>query len=339
MIPSVMELRPIRPLALWAILFCLLPWSEAGGQAQNGAAEPRLTVAPPPMPSQAGSPIDFFRKLIGAKPGERENLLAGKEPQLRKVLENYALKYEALPAEERELRLRHMELRYRLTPLLQTASSNRTERLKFVPDRDRPLIEDRLKYWDGLSAEQQMKLWNNERLKGELIGVGVPRSSANPASLTGQTSNQVIRLEKQFIDWQMLPNARRSEVQKHFTNLFELTDAERVHEKLLTFPLPAEERQLMEQTLLQFKQLQPPQRSACVQNFSKLASLSPAERREFLVNAEEWQKMKPEDREAWRKLVSKVPPMPPLPQSYRLPPMPPGLRPQRAGATTAQYTN
>ena len=76
---------------------------------------------------------------------------------------------------------------------------------------------------------------------------------------------------------------------------------------------------------------------ACVKNFSKLASLSPAERREFLVNAEEWQKLKPEDREAWRKLVSKVPPLPPPPN--RLPPLPPGLHPQRPNAITAQSTN
>jgi hypothetical protein len=76
-----------------------------------------------------------------------------------------------------------------------------------------------------------------------------------------------------------------------------------------------------------------------VTNFIILASLSPAERREFLVSAAEWQKMKPEDRDAWRKLVSKVPPLPPLPNSYRLPPLPTVGHPQRANPTTAQSTN
>jgi hypothetical protein len=334
-----MEPRPIRPLALWAMLICLLPWSEAGGQAQNRAATTRPTVPPPPKPAQAGSPIDFFRQLIAAPPGEREQLLMRKAPdslKLREALENYALNYRGLPAEARELRLRNMELRYHLTALLQTALSNRTERLKIVPDRDRPLVEDRLKYWDGLSAEQQSEVLKNERLTREYIGVGVPKSPPNPALLTGPASNQAVRIERQLVHWQMLPDARRAQVQKNFTNWFELTDAEKAREKLLPLPLNDEERQLMERTLARFKQLAPSQRSACVQNFSKLASLTPAERREFLVNAEEWQKMKPEDREAWRKLVSKIPPLPP---SHRHPPLPPGLHPQRPNATTALKTN
>ena len=328
-----MEPRPLRPLALWAILICLLPWSEAGGQAQDRTVSPRLAA---PMPTQAGSPIDFFRQLILAKPEEREKLLAAKQPDLRPFLENHALLYQALSAEERELRLRNMELRYHLTALLHTAPSNRTERLKIVPDRDRPLVENRLKYWDGYSAEQQAEVLKNERLTREIIGAGVPRIPPNPASLTGQASNQVIRIEQQLVNWQLLPDARRDQIQRRF---FELTDAEIAREKLHTLRLSEEERQLMEQTLARFKQLQPSQRSACVTNFSRLASLSPAERREFLVNAGEWQKMKPEDREAWRKLVSKVPPLPPLPHSYRRPPLPPGLRLPRPNATTAQNTN
>ena len=330
------EPRPIRPLALWAILICLLPWSEAGGQAQDRTASPRLAAPPPPMPTQAGSPIDFFRQLITAKPEEREKLLAAKQPALRPFLENHTLLYQALSAEERELRLRNMELRYHLTSLLRTAPSNRTERLKIVPDRDRPLVEDRLKYWDGYSAEQQAEVLKNERLTREIIGAGIPRIPPNPASLTGQASNQVIRIEQQLVNWQLLPESRRDQIQRRF---FELTDEEKAHENLQPLPLSKEERQLMEQTLARFKQLQPSQRSACVTNFSRLASLSPAERREFLVDAGEWQKMKPEDREAWRKLVSKVPPLPPLPHSYRRPPLPPGLRSPRPNATTAQNTN
>lgn len=333
-----MEPRPLRPLVLWAILICLLPWSEAVG-AQNGVPSVRPPVVSPPMPTRAGSPIDFFRQLITAQPAEREKLLASKKPELRKVLEDYALSYQAKPAEERELRLRTMELRYHLTSLWQTAPSNRVERLKFVPDRDRPLVEERLKYWDRLSPEDQKEVLKNEPFMREYIGVGVPKSSVNPTSLTGQTSNQFVRTEEQIIRWQAVPDARRSQIQKIFADLFDVTDAEKAPEKLQPWPLSEEERQLMERTFTRFKQLTPSQRSACVRNFNRFVSLSPAERREFLVNAEEWQKMKPEDREAWRKLVSKVPPMPPLPPSYRLPPIPPGLRPQRPSTTTAQNTN
>jgi hypothetical protein len=335
-----MEPRPINPLVFWAMLICLLPWSEAGGQAQTRSASPSATATPPPIPTQAGSPIDFFRQLISAKPGEREKLLMRKapdSPELRKALERHALKYQDLPAQERELRLRNMELRYHLTSLLHTAPSNRTERLKLVPERDRPLVEYRLKQWDGYSAEQQAEVLRDERLTREIIGAGIPRIPPNPASLTGQASNQAVRIEKAIIPWQLIPGARRDQIQKRF---FELTDEEKAKENLQPLPLNEEERQLMEQTLARFKQLTLSQRSACVKNFGILASLSPAERREFLINAGEWQKMKPEDREAWRKLVSKVPPLPPLPQRYRLPPLPTEVRPQRPGSTsTVQNTN
>lgn len=336
MISSVTEPRPLRPLALWAILMCLLPWGEAGAQA------PLRTTSPPPLPTQAGSPIDFFRALISANPTEREKLLAAKEPKLRKVLEDSVLEYQNLHAEQRELRLRNMELRYHVTSLLRTAPSNRTERLKFVPDRDRPLVEYRLKQWDGYSAEQQAEVLKNERLTREIIGAGVPRIPPNPALLTGQASNQVVRIkmEKQFVEWAKIPDERHNQIQKSLRELFELTDQEKAREKLLPLPLSDEERQSMQQALARYKQLSPSQRNTCITNFNKFASLSPAERREFLVNAEEWQKMKPEDREAWRKLVSKVPPLPPLPHRYRVPPLPMELRPQRPGsATTVQNTN
>jgi hypothetical protein len=291
------------------------------------------------MPAQVGSPIDFFRTLITATSTEREKLLAAKEPKLRKVLEDYALKYQALPAEQRELRLRNMELRYHVTSLFRTAPSNRTERLKFVPDRDRPLVEQRLKVYDQLTPEQREWALQNERTTRELIGVGLPRSSGNGVSLTGQASNQVVRIEQEIVRWQMLPDARHARIQRTFKELFELTDEEQAREKLQPLPLNDEEKQLMERALARFKQLSLSQRNTCVTNFDKFASLSPAERREFLVNAQEWQKMKPEDREAWRKLISKVPPLPPLPHSHRRPPMPIAQTPQRAGSSSVQSTN
>jgi hypothetical protein len=324
----------------WALLICLLPWGEAGCQEQNRTT----TAPPPPVPTQTGSPVDFFRKLIAATPEEREQLLRRRAPdsaELRAALEKHALLYQTLPAEQRELRLRNMELRYHLTSLLYAAPSNRTERLKLVPDRDRPLVENRLKYWDNLSPEQQKEVLKDERLTREIIGTGRLRIPPNPTLLTGQTSNQFVRIEQQMVQWQILTEARRAKVQEYF---FELTDEEKAKEKLGPLPLSPEERQLMQVTLDQFQKLAPSQRANCIKNFAKFAELTPAERQAFLVNAGEWQKMSTEDRETWRKLISKVPP--PLPQLYRRPPLPPGLRPQgmagssRTGSvTTVPGTN
>src|SRR5687768_15744779 len=53
------------------------------------------------------------------------------------------------------LRLRTLELRWHLLPLLSAAPSNRVVRIQAVPERDRPLIEERLRLWDRLPPELQ----------------------------------------------------------------------------------------------------------------------------------------------------------------------------------------
>ena len=249
-------------------------------------------------------------------------MLEGESAEYRRVLEKNLQSYLALTPEERELRLRTMELRYHLTTLLRTAPSQRTEKFKLVPERDRPLIEDRLKYWDTLSPAEQGDALENERVI-RIMGF-VNSSAAKEAPLNGQTSNQVRQIETQLTRWQTLPESRRAQIQRNFTNLFELSDTEKAREQLQPLQLSAIEQALMQSTIEKFKKLSPGQRDLCIRNFDRFAALSAAERREFLINAQEWQRMKPEDRVAWRKIVSKVPPLPP---GLGLPPVP---RPSRS---------
>jgi hypothetical protein len=58
--------------------------------------------------------------------------------------------------------------------------------------------------------------------------------------------------------------------------------------------------------------------------------MSPADRAEFLKNAERWAQMSPQERQAWRDVVSNVPLWPPLPTALIKPPMPPTPRAPRA---------
>ena len=51
MILGAMEPRPIHPLALWAVLVCLLSLTEAGGQVQEGGVAPKPSAGPPPLPT------------------------------------------------------------------------------------------------------------------------------------------------------------------------------------------------------------------------------------------------------------------------------------------------
>ena len=318
---GVMELNPLRPLALCGLLVCWLPGIGLPVQGQTPPLPAKPGPGLPPLPSVAKSPIDYFRDLLATKPEERERMLAGKKPEHRKVLEDSLRSYEALTPDERELRLRTMDLRYHLTTLLRTASSNRTDRLKLVPERERPLIEGRLKIWDGLSPEEQKDALEDEQRIRVLTAIG-SSSSHKAISLTGASSNQVRQIEQQLIRWQTLPEARRQQAQKNFTLLFELTEAEKMKPSPAT-NLSDDERALMQKSLDRFQKLSPLQRSQCVLGFEKFAALSPVERRQFLASAEEWQKMKPADRESWRKLVSKVPQLPPLPPGFGQPPLPP----------------
>jgi hypothetical protein len=76
----------------------------------------------------------------------------------------------------------------------------------------------------------------------------------------------------------------------------------------------------MQKALDSFANLPPQLRRTCVESFQKFASMSPTERGEFLRKAERWQQMTAQERETWKRLVTKLPPMPPEP--IELPPSP-----------------
>ena len=313
-----MAIRPIQSLVLWGFLGTVFVQILAG-QSQ---AQPQPSILPKPLPPAPKlSGIAYFRELLAATPEAREKLLADRNPHYRAVLESGLRRYEAYPPEERELRLRSMELRYHVTSLLREPLRNRAERLKQVPENDRPLVEERLKYWDQLSPAEQKEALENERMTRDVFGISSP-AVPRQLQLNRQTSNQVIQIEQQLVRWQNLPDARRAQIQKNFTNLFEFSDAGKTKEQLQSLPLTAEERELMEKTIEEFKKLPPSTRLLCMRNFPKFAELSPQERQQFLVNAQEWQKMTPEDRQTWRRLVSKVPRLPPLPPGLGQPPLP-----------------
>lgn len=318
-----------RAVKLTVVLFtATLQLHAAPAPAGERAPEALKAMLAPSLGAQSG--IGYFRALLTARPEEREKLLAGRSPEHRQVLESSVRRYEALSPEERETRLRTMELRFHVTSLLRVPPSKRDEQLKLVPENDRPIVEERLRFWDTLSPLEQKEALENERA-ARILGVAGPGSKTREIPLTGQTSNQVRQIEQHLVRWQSLAEARRQQVEKNFATLFEFSDEEKALGSLKALSLSDAERELMQKTIEAFKKLPVAARENCVRNFPKFAELSPAERREFLYNAQQWQKMSAADREAWRKVVSKVPKFPPLPPGVRQPPLPrvgPGLPPQ-----------
>lgn len=309
-----------------------------------------VSAAPVPVPaaSDAGgvtttnplAAVAYFRRLLSATPAERARLLAGKPaPQLR-VLTNSLRTYLALPAAERELRLRAMELRTLLTPLLRLAPAERAARLSSAPAAYRPVLEERLAYWDRLPPHLQQQVLEEERATrfGSSRALVGDRPAMPPVPLGDLSPARQAALAPVLTPWQATTPARQRDVITAFTNLFDQPGDQR-NRRLDPLPLSAEERALIEKALEAFRRLEPLQRQACVNGFKKFAELSPAERVQFLRNAEAWQKMSPEDRQRWRDLVNHMPPLPPLPPGFGVPPLPPVPRPPAVPSPASAYVS
>lgn len=322
------------PLVLVGLLVCWVSGAAEPGQASTNGV--RLARVSPPLPSATAAQFDFFRQLLKAKGPEREKLLATRSSAHQKTLRNYLSRYDGLTPEECENRIRAMELRTILVTLLRLAPGNRAESMKLVSERDRSMVAARVKIWETFSAEEQNDVLTNEALIRIIAGSSgsVPRENV---TLSVTASNQLMHVEPQVQWWGGLSESRRTRIQQNFRDIFELTDAEKAKQKLQPLPFTPEDRTVMEKTLAQFGRLPAVQRAQCVQGFGKFTELTPAERRQFLANAEEWKKMSVEDREKWRKLVTRMPPVPPGLGQPPLPRMPASFQPRTP--VTALLTN
>lgn len=292
-------------MAFWV----LLPVPGTGAANEAGAGLP-------PAPVRK-SPVDYFRQLLAATGEAREQLLAARPEGQREQFRAFLREYERLAGDERERRLQALELRFQLTSILRLGAEARTQAVARLPESSRAIVAERLEYWGRLTPDVQRALLENERLLRVVTFVSAGRAGAPGGAALD--SNQVGRLETAVLNWNSLPEAKRSAAEEAFKRIFE--PAPGLPAKSVS-PLDPAEREAMQRALDRFKNLSPTQRSQCVRNFSRLAELSAGERQAFLRSAEEWQRMSPEDREAWRSLVRRVPILPPLPQGFRLPPLP-----------------
>src|SRR5437867_8161022 len=89
-----------RKLFTCLLLSVVLYQSECPAQGRDSGANPKAPV-PPTLPT-APSPIHYFRRLLEAPAAEREQLLAGKSAEHRRVLTNSVRIYLALTPEDRD---------------------------------------------------------------------------------------------------------------------------------------------------------------------------------------------------------------------------------------------
>ena len=258
-----------------------------------------------------------FPRIAGAAtPAQREHYLAARPPEIRQRISEKIAEYDAMKPDERELRLRMTQLRWYLLPLMQTPATNRPAQLAAIPDADRELVSNRLRQWDILPPGLQQEVLEYE----SPMRYFVPGDSTLNTNRVLETTPPQARQElSQKLDYlSQLPPEQRRQMYARFQQFFELTDQEK--QKTLGVLSPAE-RQEMTKAVQTFARLPKAQRDLCLESFGKFAGMTDEERRRFFKNAERWREpMSPAERQAWRNLVSHLPPLPP---GVGMPPLPP----------------
>ncbi len=286
--------------------------------ASHGAMPPQLPQLPTIKP-----PVEYFRELLAMTASQRRRSLVDRSPESRERILVKLQEYEALPPDDRELRLQATELRWHLGPLLATAPSNRVSVISLIPVEQRALVEARLELWDKLPGEAQRALLENQFTIAYFSDIKGASGPAQERALNAMNPQSRKRLENGLARWHQLPEAERQQLLQRFSQFFDLTPAEK--KKALATLSEPEQRQI-EKTLKSFYGMSPAQRARCIRGFNEFAAMSPADRRQFLGNAARWNTMTPDQRQAWRDLVAKLS-LPPMPYDFAPPPMPPRVRP------------
>lgn len=254
------------------------------------------------------SPVSYFRQLLAMSAKDAEKDLAQRPESQRKVLRAKIEEYQAMSATERDLRLKQVELRWYLVPLMHIKPMQRLTRLAAIPDEYQQIIQERLEQWDLLPPPIQKEALESEITRNYLLRLDSSTLKEREALLTGLPTERRKQIEQELAHWQSLSPSQKQTRYSRFDVFFELNAQEK--QRVLS-ALSDAERLQMENVLERFKNLPRDQRQHCLESFHKLASLNPEQQDEFLQNAERWQALSPAERESWRDMVNTMPPLPP----------------------------
>jgi len=286
------------------------------------------------------TPVAYFRGLLGMTPAERQRVLADKSAQEQQQVLAKVREYQALPREVREERLRQTELHWYLLVLMRLDPAQRKERLKEISPIFQPMILQPLTQWDQLPGDTRQALLEKESFLRTYVEWQGHSPSTQDDVVGKLPAPQRARWTQELNRWQGLPESRREELSAAFRRFFCLTPGERQE---TVRELSAAERKQMELALQSYANLPPALQQVCVASFSKFAAMSADERKQFLQNAAKWETMSVYERQMWRTLVNRLPPLPPDFYKSNLPPMPPGFpgtsMPMRTVASDPVATN
>lgn len=264
-------------------------------------------IQPPPFPSQS-SPVDVFRMLMTTNAAGREQFLASKSPEARRVIETKLREYSIMVADQREARLRALQIRWYTLQLMRLDSAERAKRLAGLSEADRAAVQARLGTFEILPPPIQREVVSNAAVMRILAGgVWIPDGGPVRPDLSEEERQAELR-KQQLLD--------------HFKDFFELP---RTQQSKALARLSQQDREQMEKTLSMFSSLPGQEREDAIEGFKKFADLSPSERIAFLNTAARWRTMSESDRALWRKIVGRLqaaPPKLPMPSAEAAKPQP-----------------
>ena len=196
----------------------------------NVPAPQKLFSAPTnlslPLMPYLKSPVGLFRELLAMTPAERENYLTNRPPGIRARILAKLRDYEALDANERELRLRATELRWYLLPLLHESPTNRAAQLAAIPDDLQPLVKNRLQQWQILPPPMQTEFLESERALRYFTHVDSPNNPPLPPLPPDQGWHQGPP-DPDTAHWNTLSDDQRQKITAQCNRFFELTPMEK----------------------------------------------------------------------------------------------------------------
>lgn len=286
----------------------LFQWVVAGWLAWTGAAVQAAAPSVPPLPPLTTAPMDFFRNLLATNAAGRAAFLADRSPEQRRILEIKIAEYQALPPDERELRLVATDLRHYLSIFLRWPVELRSQLLTQVPAKYRAFVMERLKTWDALTPEAKQEFLENETALSFIVRLSKATPPKSQQMLADLPAKQRAEMEAVLKTWQATSPSRRQAQIARFNQFFELTEQEK---QQTLAALPADQRVKPQRILALFERLPKDDRQKCAEALNQFLAMSPEEREQFLRNAARWQAMSAQERQAVRDMVLKFPPLPP----------------------------
>jgi len=302
--------KMLRTTLAWGLLL--------GAASLLPAADTPASPATPPVPTVAS--IDFFRSLMAMTPEQRRTALAIKSAGQREVLEAKIREYAVMTDKERELRLRLLEIRLYLLPLMRMEPDMQTRMLARIPDKERPFVQYRLGDWNSLSpGEKEMLLATPSSLHAFLYrGYGRTGEGASKVGKIMPPNLDRYR-ERMIAKWQRLSEERRQEIVSRFDQFLALEKAKR---QAVVQRLPMPDQAHAQKTLRRMEGLSPEERTQFLTGLRQFADLDYQARERFKRLTVYWNNMSIEERSLWRSIIVKVQ-NPPLPPGAALPALTP----------------